>query len=254
MGYKIGEEVTRQYGGYLLITKPKRGKAATQTSFTPETICWQVFLGGLSALDTSRATDEDVELRDVRDGHVVWAHYFPQEVPSLSFGDGKVLFRWTLDSAAGRDELAKFPALKAGTEKTDYLLEQVDMQKGTPVAEFVLKTNNGSFSVMHTLSVGDWVIASASGNQVLTYSTATGQERGHFFGSSPSASTSGLLALESEVGQINVYDMATSQLKQQYTFSDAVSFQKFSPDGNRLFVMTAGQTAYILDVTSKQVR
>jgi hypothetical protein len=211
MGYKIGEEVTRQYGGYLLITKPKRGKAATQTSFTPETICWQVFLHGLSGLDTSRATDEDVELRDVRDGHVVWAHYFPQEVPSMSFGDGKVLFRWTLDSAAGRDELAKFPAFKAGAEKTDYFLEQVDMQKGTPVAEFVLKTNKGSFSVMHTLSVGDWVIASASGNQVLTYSTATGQEKGHFFGTSPCASTSGLLALESEVGHINVYDMATSQ-------------------------------------------
>jgi WD40 repeat protein len=125
------------------------------------------------------------------------------------------------------------------------------MQKGTPVAELVLKTNKGSFAVMHTLSVGDWVIASASGNQVLTYSTATGQKKGHFFGTSPSASTSGLLAVESEVGQINVYDMATSQLKQQYTFSDPVSFKRFSPDGTRLFVLTASQTAYILDVTAK---
>jgi len=222
--------------------------------FTPETICWQVFLRGFPGLGTSRATDEEVELRDVRDGHVVWAHYFPQEVPSLSFGDGKVLFRWALDSAAGRDELAKFPAFRAGTEKTDYFLEQVDMQKGTPVAEFVLKTNKGSFSVVAVSFIKNWVIASASGNQVLTYSTATGQEKGHFFGSSPSASTSGVLAIESEVGQINLYDMATSQLKQQYTFSDPVSFKRFSPDGNRLFVMTASQTVYILDITSKQSR
>ena len=187
----------------------------------------------------------------MRDGHVVWTHYFPREVPSLSFGDGKVLFRWALDDAAGRDELAKFPALKAGTEKTDYFLEQVDMQKGTPVAEFVLKTNKGSFVVKQTLSVGDWVIASASGNQVLTYSMATGQQKGHFFGTSPSVSTTGWLAVESEARQINVYDMATSQFKQQYTFSDPVSFKRFSPDGSRLFVITASQTAYFLDLTAK---
>ena len=134
VGYKIGEVVARQYGGHLLIRKPKREKTVAQMSVTPETICWQLFLHGLPGLGTNSATDEDVELRDVRDGHVVWTHYFPREVPSLSFGDGKVLFRWALDDAAERDELAKFPALKAGTEKTDYFLEQVDMQKGTPVA------------------------------------------------------------------------------------------------------------------------
>jgi WD40 repeat protein len=105
--------------------------------------------------------------------------------------------------------------------------------------------------VKQTLSVGDWVIASASGNQVLTYSMATGQQKGHFFGTSPSVSTSGWLAVESEARQINVYDMATSQFKQQYTFSDPVSFKRFSRDGSRLFVITASQTAYFLDLTAK---
>ena len=94
-----------------------------------------------------------------------------------------------------------------------------------------------------------WVIASASHNEILTYSVATGESKGHFFGTSPSASRTGLLAINGEIGQVNLYDMATSQLKQQYSFSDPVSFKTFSPDGNRLFVMTASQTAYILDVT-----
>jgi len=117
--------------------------------------------------------------------------------------------------------------------------------------KFVIKTNKRSFVVNGSFSQGDWVIASATGNQVLTYSMASGEERGHFFGTNPSASQTGLLALENEVGQLSIYDMASSQLKQQYTFADPISFKIFSPDGSRLFVVTASQTAYILDIASK---
>jgi hypothetical protein len=197
------------------------------------------------------AADEDVEIRDVRDGRVVWSHYFPREVPALSFGTEKALLRWSLGEAAGRDELAKFPALKTGADRTDYFVEQIDLRKDVPVAELVLKTNKGSFSVTHTFAEGDWLIASVSGNRVLTYSIASGLEKGHFFGSHPFASHNGRLAIESESGQVSVYDMATSQLQQQYTFSDPVSFKTFSRDGSRLFVMTVSQTAYILDVPAK---
>jgi len=97
---------------------------------------------------------------------------------------------------------------------------------------------------------GDWLIASATGNQVLTYSMASGQEKGHFFGTHPAASRNGLLALDSESGQLSVYDMKNSQLRQQYSFSDPVSLKAFSLDGSRLFVMTASQTAYILDLNA----
>jgi WD40 repeat protein len=91
----------------------------------------------------------------------------------------------------------------------------------------------------------------ASGNQVLAYSLSTGQEKSHFFGTHPTTSSTGLLAVEVESGQLNVYDMTTSQLKQQYTFADPISFDVFSPDGKRLFVMTASQTAYVLDLAAK---
>lgn len=251
VGYKIGDENASQHGGYLLITKSKGGNSSGTIELSPQSLCLRMLFSRLFQVRGVAAADEDVEIRDVRDGHVVWSHYFPHEVPALSLGTEKALFRWPLVEAAGRDELAKFPALKTGADRTDYFLEQIDLQKNAPVAELVLKTNKGSFSVTQTFTEGDWLIASASGNQVLTYSMASGQEKGHFFGSHPLASHDGQLAIESESGQLSVYDMATSKLRQQYTFSDPVSFKTFSPDGSRLFVMTASQTAYVLDMPAK---
>jgi WD40 repeat protein len=147
--------------------------------------------------------------------------------------------------------LGKYPELNRGTNDSDYLLEKIDLQKDNVVGKLVIKTNKGSFAVNRTFSLGDWVVASASGNQVLTYSLTSGLEKGHFFGANPLASQNGLLALENEAGQLDVYDMASSQLKQQYTFTDPISFKTFSPDGARLFVMTVSQTAYIFDLTAK---
>jgi WD40 repeat protein len=218
--------------------------------FTSQDLCFLMLFQRLLGVSGSSAANEDVELRDVRDGHVVWSHSFPREVPAFSFAEGKVLLRWTLADAAGREEVAKFPELKNVADKGDYFLEQIELQKDAPVAELVIKTNKGSFEVTHTFSAGDWMIASATGNQVLTYSISSRQQKGHFFGSHPSASSIGLLAVESGVGQLSIYDMATSQLKRQYTFSDPVSLKTFSPDGSRLFVLTASQTAYILDLAN----
>ena len=162
-----------------------------------------------------------------------------------------MLLKWSLHNNAGRDELGKYPELKNGTDLNDYLLEAIDLQKDSVIGKLVLKTNKGSFAVTRAFSQSDWVIASATGNQVLTYSMASGQEKGHFFGTNPSASRNGLLAVENESGQLSIYEMATSQLKQQYTFSDPISFKTFSPGGDRLFIVTTSQTAYILDLTAK---
>jgi WD40 repeat protein len=251
VGYKIGDAIASQHGGYLLITKPKGGQSAGSVDLSPQALCLRIYFPRWLNVRGQQASDEEVELRDVRDGHVVWSHYFAHEVPSLWFGSTKALLRWPIAATAVNDELAKFPALKTGAAKTDYFLEQLDLRKDAPVAAILLKTNKGSFAVTHAFAEGDWLIASASGNQVLTYSMSSGQEKGHFFGAHPTASPNGLLAVETESGQLSIYDLNSSQLRQQYNFSDPVSFQTFSRDGNRLFVMTASQTAYIFDLKPK---
>ena len=251
LGYKIGDAVANQYGPYLVVTKSRTGRTNGTINLPPEYFCLQVLLQHFLSAGNAVENDEEVELRDVRDGHVVWSHYFPHEVPSLSLGSGNVLLKWSLHNNAGRDELGKYPELKNGTDLNDYLLEAIDLQKDSVIGKLVLKTNKGSFAVTRAFSQSDWVIASATGNQVLTYSMASGQEKGHFFGTNPSASRNGLLAVENESGQLSIYEMATSQLKQQYTFSDPISFKTFSPGGDRLFIVTTSQTAYILDLTAK---
>jgi WD40 repeat protein len=248
-GYKIGDEVARQYGPYILVTKKRRKQITGEILFSRDSLCLEMLLGRTFHETGSGLSDVDVELRDIRDGHIIWSRYFPHEMPSLSFGQGKLLLTWPLADAAARDELTNFSTLKNGADKSDYLLEQVPLQTNIPASGFLIKTNNGSFTIKHIFQIGNWVIASASGNQVFTYAVETGQVKAHLFGTSPSASSNGLLAIETEVGQIKLYDIATSQLKQQYTFSDPVSFKAFSPDGSRLFVITASQTAYILDLT-----
>lgn len=139
----------------------------------------EMFLANFGLAHASRATDEDVELRDVRDGHVVWSRSFPHEVPALSFSADKVLLTWPLTDGVARDELSKFPQLKNTADKDDCLVEQIDLEKNAPVGAVVIKTNKGSFSLKHAFSHGDWVIATASGNQVLAYSLSTGQEKSH---------------------------------------------------------------------------
>jgi WD40 repeat protein len=250
LGYKIGDAVASQHGPYLLVTKSRTGTTNGTMSPPPEYLCLQILYQPFLRASGAGERDQDVELRDVRDGHLVWSHYFPHEVPALSLGSGNVLLRWSLKNSAGRDELGKYPELKNGTAETDYLLEEIDLQKDSVTGKLVIKTNKGSFAVNGAFTQGDWVIASATGNQVLTYSMASGQEEGHFFGTNPAASRNGLLAVESGAGQLSIYNMARSQLKQQYTFADPISFKTFSADGGRLFVVTASQTAYILDLTA----
>ena len=242
LGYKIGDESASQVGPYLLVVKAGGSKTKGRYYLVQQSFCYQVML---------EYRDEEVEIHDVRDGHLLWSRYFPHEVPTLSMAPGSALLRWPLNTAAGRDELAKFPELKNGAAETDYLLEQIDFKTDAVIGKVLIKTNKGSFTVNGAYTRNDWVIVTASGNQVLTYSLASGEVKGHFFGGNPSASGNGLIALENDAGGLSVYDMGTSQLKQQYTFADPISFKLFSGDGSRLFVVTASQTAYILDLAAK---
>jgi WD40 repeat protein len=255
LGYKIGDAVASQHGPYLLISKARARTSNQETDFWFDFGCMRVILNQLAGVTGGGpiARNEDVELHDVRDGRLVWSRYFPKEVPVLSIGAGNVLLRWPVKNVAARDELAKYPELKKTAADNDYLLEQVDLHNDSVIARLVISTHKGSFKVEHAFVEGDSVIVSASGDQVLTYSLSGGQEKGHFFGTNPAVSSNGLIAVENEASQLSLYDLASSQLKRQYSFADPILFKTFSPDGNRMFVFTADQTAFILDLTSKDV-
>jgi hypothetical protein len=58
---------------------------------------------------------------------------------------------------------------------------------------------------------------------------------------------SGVLAVENEPGQIDVYRLPGLEKTDPLVFPSPIAVATFSADGRRLFVLTANQTAYILD-------
>jgi WD40 repeat protein len=227
-GYVIGQVQAIQRGPYLIITTPwKKGFA--------------------------RSTDAaDVEFRDVRDGKVVWSRHFARETPEITLGDGNtVLLSWPLVRSGGWDALQNYPDVKARAQREDYFCELVDIRRNTDVGKLLIKTNHGSLRVNHVDRDGDWVVASVGENEVLTFSLVSGDEKGRFFGFFPVTSAKAdFLAVESNPNTLMIYDLASTRLRQKYTFPDPISLKGFSGDGKRLFVLTNSQTAYVLDVSS----
>jgi WD40 repeat protein len=152
--YKLGDTIATQYGPYLLVTKPRSG-STREVTLSPDLLCLQIFWRGLFDFRIVTALNEDIEVRDVRDNHVVWSRYFPHEAPRFSLAGGKILLQWSL-AGAGREELAKFPQLKKVADKNDYLLERIDLERNSSDGAVVVKTNKGSFSVTQsaTMEIG----------------------------------------------------------------------------------------------------
>ncbi len=93
-------------------------------------------------------------------------------------------------------------------------------------------------------------MVSDSTNRLLVYSLSSGEQKGKFFGRRPTISPGGLLAAENERGQLSVYDLNSLARREEYVFTSPIAYTGFAPDGKRLFVLTADQTAYVLDVAA----
>jgi hypothetical protein len=220
------DEIAVQRGLYMLVTKPRK--------------------------EGNGSSNADLEVRDIRAGSVLWSRYFPDELPFISFDTDHdtVLLRWRLSQAAARKELQAFPELNRRADKNDYLCEILDAKTGKVLSPLIFKTNSGSLRYLRTSATRKWAVAHAAGDQIITYALASGEEQGHFFGANPLISVSGLLALDSGKGEITVYDLASSEPRQQYAFAQPVACKMFSADGARLLVFTADQTVYLFDVTT----
>ncbi len=64
------------------------------------------------------------------------------------------------------------------------------------------------------------------------------------------STAAGILAVENELGQIDVYDLKPLEKRNLLTFPYCISAWSCSADGKRLFVLTANQLAYIFDCRS----
>lgn len=155
---------------------------------------------------------------------------------------------WRLSKSAGRGELQRFGDLRKQASDEDYLAEVIDIASDSVLNRLLIKTNKSSFAVEHAQAAGNWLVVSASGNQVLTYLLSSGEQKSAVFGTIPLCSPDGnLLAVNGEPGEVKLYALGGTESR-DYSFPDPVSFKQFSGDGKRLLVLTATQNVYILDV------
>jgi WD40 repeat protein len=133
----------------------------------------------------------------------------------------------------------------------DYFLQVLDARAGTTVGRLLIETGKGSFRIFRVTVDGDWVAISDTYNRVLIYSLSSGEQKGKVFGNSAIINPSGkLLCVENEDGQLTIYDLVSMEKRDQFVFSSPIKLARFTPEGKSLFVLTANQSAYFLDVSA----
>ncbi|HWN11259.1 MAG TPA: M48 family metalloprotease [Pyrinomonadaceae bacterium] len=243
-GPKIESPNTRQIGPYLTVIKPAK----------------ELKTGELMEYGMGSAFNKDVVLNvfDAPSMRLLWSKPFPKEAPRVWVAP---TFNTTVLVWNVKDEAAK-SAIKADSRLTqrlaamkekegDYYLQVVDVRTGAELGQLLIETGKGSFRLSNVQAAGNWVVITDTENRVLTYSLKSGDLIGRAFGSYAAVSEkTGLLSVENERGKLTVYDLATMNKRDEFTFPGPLSMIRFSADGQRLFVLTTNQTVYVLDVSS----
>ncbi|MCU1264312.1 MAG: peptidase Ste24p [Acidobacteria bacterium] len=229
---KIEDDHAVQFGRFLLVTTPNKKQGSLRENVTEE-------------------------VRDISSGQTLWSRSFPKEAPDvwINAAEETMVLVWAVSANAAKAEIKNDPQLTARLsalkeKEGDYFLQVLDAKSGEAKGKLLIETGKGSFRISSVNAGGDWIVISDSRNRILIYSLSTGEQKGHMFGSSATvARSTGLLAVENEPGKVVVYDLATVAKLDEFVFTSPISLAKFSADGKRLFILTASQTIYLLDVS-----
>jgi hypothetical protein len=250
---EIPERGARQYGRFVLVrtslkTIKEREKEKQKGSAKDEDDA-----GEGSGETLSR--DVRFELRDIVNDRVAWTKDFPKEAPGYFFDDysGRVILYWSLGSEAGKARLKEDPALversrQMGNKDDDYVVEVFDAFENKSVGAVLLETGKGSFDIESGFSEGNWLVLRDDNNRVLIYSIKEGDLRHRFFGANAAMNPKGTqIVVENYPGELTIYDLTTGNTYARLRFKTGTVFTRFSLDGKRLLVLTAGQVAYAFD-------
>ena len=253
---EIPDRGARQYGRFVMLRKSLKEVEPEKESKDKEGEKPKVAIQG--GISDEESLDHDVrfELRDVVSDKLVWSREFKKEAPDYFFDEfsGRVIFYWDLGSESGKARLKEEPALverarQMGNKDDDYLVEIYDAFAGKSVGVLLLETGQGSFDIQSGFSEGNWLVLHDDNNRVLVYAIKEGELRHRFFGANAAMNPSRQqVIVENYPGELTLYDLATGNSQGRLRFKTGAAFVRFSLDGKRLLVLTAGQIAYAFDI------
>ena len=250
---EIPERGARQYGRFVLLRKSLKAVKRPDKEKSKEK--------GQDESDASADDNEPLtrevrfELQDIVKNQIVWSKDFPKEAPGYFFDDysGRMILYWSLGSEAGKARVKEDPALversrQMGNKNDDYVIEVIDAFQNKSVGSLLLETGKGSFDIESGFSEGNWLVLRDDNNRVLVYSITDGDLRQRFFGANAALNPKGhQIVVQNYPGELTVYDLATGNSVARLRFNKPAAFTRFSLDGKRLLVLTAGQVAYAFD-------
>jgi len=190
-------------------------------------------------------------------GKELWKREFPYD-PPVPFADPqgeRLVLAWNAKSPGGESAAKSIRSAwdifkHAKLTKLDSFFEVLDARSGKSVAGVLVQQGSGPYSYDAAFSAGDSLFLMKDGKRISVYSLQDGNLKARLVGGIPTANAqSKLFALEEGPGRLCIYDLVTAVKLDQQIFPDAIAYSHFSADGNRLFVLSKHQVAYILDVS-----
>lgn len=199
-----------------------------------------------------------MEVRDVRTSATIWSKPFPKEAPQVwvDAQEQTMVLSWPVSSGAAQAEIRADERLtkqRAALRETegDYFLQVLDVRDGKKLGSILIETGKGSYRISKAIAAKDWLVVFDTQNRVTVYSLSTGEAKGKVFGEKAVlSSATRLLCVENESGKLTIYELGSMEPRDTFVFSSPVSICRFSADGRSLFVLTAAQTVYVLDVST----
>ena len=193
---------------------------------------------------------------DLGTGKELWSRSFTG-LPPIPFADPqgeRLVLSWRAKSAGARsaakhEAVAKEELKRATLTDHDSFLEALDARTGKSVGGVLVQSGTDPTNFDFIFSTGEAIIFSRDGVRVSVYSMLDGQLKGRLVGLRPTANArSNLLALDNGSGRLGIYDLNTVAQLDELVFSDQIVYTHFSEDGQRLFILTENQWAFVLDM------
>lgn len=200
-----------------------------------------------------------LQVHDVHNNNVLWERRLHQGLPRLFYTPTAItmlIWDWGgIKEAAKEDESISARLARLENKDTSYLLEAFEPKTGKLLGSVLVDTGKLSFRVSRGYTAGDKMfVIDASNHRTLLYSVKTGTQQGSLIGHPAAASPNGdKVLIQNEDGIADLYDTATLQSAQHFSFPARIVDADFTADGS-LYVLTADQNVYQFNVNKEQQR